>query len=415
MCGTKERILLEALRLFARDGYEAVSVSEIADRLGITKGALYRHYKSKRDIFDCILARMEQRDAELARDSRVPEGTKEEMGDAYRTSAPEDVAAFSKSMFRYWALDEFAALFRRMLILEQFRDPEMGGLYQQYLASGPLGYLTDLFAAMGVPQPQKTAAEFYGPMFLLWSVCDGADDPTRVIALADELIDAAAARLKQERSKNRMEPKIITIRREMEQDHRIVENLIRESFWNVYRPGCMEHYVIHKLRDDPAFVPELDLVMEADGRIIGQNMFMRAEIRADDGRSIPIMTMGPICITPELKRRGYGKKLLDESLERAAALGCGALCFEGNILFYGKSGFTYAREFGIRYRDLPEGADDSFFLCRELIPGYLKGITGVYGPPDGYFCAEREPEEFARFDALFPPKEKKIQPGQLTH
>ena len=100
MRGTKERILLEALRLFARDGYEAVSVSEIADRLGITKGALYRHYKSKRDIFDCILARMEQRDAELARDSRVPEGTKEEMEDAYRTSSPEDVAAFSKSMFR---------------------------------------------------------------------------------------------------------------------------------------------------------------------------------------------------------------------------------------------------------------------------------------------------------------------------
>ena len=205
----------------------------------------------------------------------------------------------------------------------------------------------------------------------------------------------------------------LIIRREAEQDHRTVENLIRESFWNVYRPGCLEHFVIHRLREDPAFVPELDLVMEEDGRIIGQNMFMRAEIRADDGRRIPIMTMGPICITPELKRRGYGKRLLDDSLEQAAALGCGALCFEGNIRFYGKSGFTYAREFGIRYHDLPEGADDSFFLCRELIPGYLKGITGVYGPPEGYFCAEREPEEFARFDALFPPKEKKVLPGQL--
>jgi predicted N-acetyltransferase YhbS len=212
-----------------------------------------------------------------------------------------------------------------------------------------------------------------------------------------------------------MEPSNIIIRRETEQDHRIVETLIRESFWNVYRPGCLEHYVIHRLRDDPAFVPELDLVMEGDGRIIGQNMFMRAEIRADDGRTIPIMTMGPICITPELKRRGFGKRLLDDSLERAAALGCGALCFEGNIRFYGKSGFTYAREFGIRYHDLPEGADDSFFLCRELIPGYLQGVTGEYAPPEGYFCAEREPEEFARFDALFPPKEKKVQPGQLPH
>lgn len=206
----------------------------------------------------------------------------------------------------------------------------------------------------------------------------------------------------------------IVIRRETEQDYRAVENLIRESFWNVYRPGCLEHYVIHKLRQDPAFVKELDLVMEKDGRLIGQNMFMRARIRADDGRNIPIMTMGPICIAPEYKRQGYGKLLLDASLERAKAAGCGALCFEGNILFYGKSGFTYAREFGIRYHDLAEGADDSFFLCQELIPGYLQGITGVYGPPEGYFAAEQNPEEFAAFDAQFPPKEKLKLPGQLV-
>ena len=210
-----------------------------------------------------------------------------------------------------------------------------------------------------------------------------------------------------------MQDKNIVIRREEEKDRRAVEHLVRESFWNVYRPGCYEHFVLHKLRSDPAFVPELDLVMEKDGQLIGQNMFMRAVIRRDDGALLPIMTMGPICITPELQRKGYGKLLLDESLERAAALGCGALCFEGNILFYGKSGFTYAREFGIRYHDLPEGADDSFFLCRELIPGYLKGVRGVYGPPEGYFAADREPEEFEKFDALFPPKVKKVLPGQL--
>ncbi|MBR5702060.1 MAG: TetR/AcrR family transcriptional regulator [Oscillospiraceae bacterium] len=195
MRGTKERILLAALRLFARDGYEAVSVSDIAEQLGITKGALYRHYKCKRDIFDSILARMEQRDAELARDSQVPEETKEEMEEAYQAVSPEQIAAFSKTMLRYWAGDEFASLFRRMLILEQFRDPEMSRLCQQYLVSGPLGYLTDLFSSLGLPEPQKAAAEFYGPMFLLWSVCDGADDLSQVIALGDELIDAAAARL----------------------------------------------------------------------------------------------------------------------------------------------------------------------------------------------------------------------------
>ena len=125
------------------------------------------------------------------------------------------------------------------------------------------------------------------------------------------------------------------IRPEERKDRREVENLIRESFWNVYRPGCSEHYVIHVLRDDPAFVKELDFIMEQDSRLIGQNMFMKTVIEADDGRVIPVLTMGPICITPELKRQGYGKALLDYSLEKAAELGFGAVLFEGNNGFYG--------------------------------------------------------------------------------
>ncbi len=201
-----------------------------------------------------------------------------------------------------------------------------------------------------------------------------------------------------------------TIRLETEKDYREVENLVREAFWNVYRPGCYEHYVIHVLRGDPAFVKELDFVMEQGGRLIGQNMFMRTCIEADDGRAIPVLTMGPIGISPELKRKGYGKALLDYSLAKAAELGYGAVLFEGNIGFYGKSGFDYARRFGIRYHDLPEGADSSFFLCRELIPGYLDGITGVYQTPQGYYVDAEEVEEF---DKDFPPKVKLKLPGQL--
>jgi len=202
-----------------------------------------------------------------------------------------------------------------------------------------------------------------------------------------------------------------TIRSEKPEDFRAVEELVRESFWNVYRPGCLEHYVIHVLRDDPAFIPELDFVMERDGRLIGQNMFMKTVIDADDGRVIDVLTMGPICIANDLKRRGYGKKLLDYSLEKAEAMGFGAVLFEGNIGFYGKSGFDYASRFGIRYHDLPEGADASFFLCRELIPGYLDGITGVYQTPSGYYVDEAEAEEF---DRTFPKKEKLKLPGQLV-
>lgn len=201
-----------------------------------------------------------------------------------------------------------------------------------------------------------------------------------------------------------------TIRLERKDDHRAVEELVREAFWNVYRPGCLEHFVLHCLREDAAFVPELDFVMERGGRLIGQTVFVRAAIRADDGRSIPIMTMGPICVAPELKRKGYGRRLLDYSLEKAAELGCGAVCFEGNIDFYGNSGFTYARQFGLRYHGLPEGEDDSFFLCKELIPGYLSGITGEYAAPQGYFVDEAAAQ---RFDETFPPKKKERLPGQL--
>ena len=204
--------------------------------------------------------------------------------------------------------------------------------------------------------------------------------------------------------------KNLNIRNEKKEDYRAVENLIRESFWNVYRPGCLEHYVIHKLRDDVAFIPKLSFVMELDGRLTGQNMFMKANIKADDRRDVPIMTMGPICIAPEFKGKGYGKILLDYSLERAREYGCQALCFEGNIDFYGKSGFEFASKFGIRYHGLPEGEDASFFLCKELEEGYLEGITGEYAPPQGYFVDEDEAEVF---DKNFPPKEKLKLPSQI--
>ncbi|MBQ7197027.1 MAG: N-acetyltransferase [Synergistaceae bacterium] len=200
------------------------------------------------------------------------------------------------------------------------------------------------------------------------------------------------------------------IRLEKENDYRAVENLIRESFWNVYRPGCYEHYVIHVLRDDPNFVKELDFVMELNGDLIGQNMFMKTVIKADEGKNIPVLTMGPICITPELKRKGYGKILLDYSLEKAATLGFGAVLFEGNIDFYGKSGFDYARKFGIRYNDLPEDADSSFFLCKELKIGYLNDVTGVYLTPTAYYVDDADVLEF---DKNFPPKVKLKLPGQL--
>lgn len=200
------------------------------------------------------------------------------------------------------------------------------------------------------------------------------------------------------------------IRLERTDEYREVENLVRESFWNVYRPGCLEHYLLNQLRNHPDFIKELDFVMELDGRLIGQNVFVRTVIHSDDGSDIPIATMGPICIAHNLRRHGYGKILLDYSLEKAKEFGIKALCFEGDIAFYGKSGFDYASKFGIRYFGLPDDADSSFFVCKELEEGYLAGISGVYCPPNCYNVDEADAEAF---DKNFPPKEKLKLDGQL--
>lgn len=205
------------------------------------------------------------------------------------------------------------------------------------------------------------------------------------------------------------EDKII-IRNETKEDYRKVENLTREAFWNVYRPGCMEHYVLHCYRNNPAFVPELDFVMELNNELIGQVIYVRSEIDCDNGRKAPIMTFGPIGIAPEYKRQGYGKRLLDYSMEKAKETGVGALVVTGNILFYGKSGFVPAKTKGVRYADDPEA---DYLLIKELIPGFLDGISGTYKDPEGYFVCEKNPEAFERFEATFLKKEKKKLPGQL--
>ena len=207
-----------------------------------------------------------------------------------------------------------------------------------------------------------------------------------------------------------MEQDKIIIRGETAADYAAVEHLTREAFWNVYRPGCTEHYVVHVLRQDPDFVPELDLVMERDGELIGHVLYMRAKIVADDGREIPMMTFGPISISPDLQRKGLGKYLLDFSMERARELGVGALCIEGNIDFYGKSGFVVAGTRGIRYHGEPEQEIVPYVLLKELQHGFLDSVTGVYHTPKGYYVVEAAAEEF---DRNFPPKEKLKLPGQL--
>lgn len=203
------------------------------------------------------------------------------------------------------------------------------------------------------------------------------------------------------------------IRLECESDYRIVENLTREAFWNIYQPGCTEHFVLHCYRSNPDFIPELDFVMELDGEIIGHIMFSRAEIIADDGSHIPIVTFGPISIAPTFKRQGYGITLLKYALSKAKEMGFGAVFMEGNIDFYKNAGFVLASTLHIHYHAEPRESDVPYFLGIELKDGYLANIEGTYHTPAGYYVALENPDDFSSYESTFPPKEKLTLPGQL--
>ena len=197
MGNRKEEILIVALHLFARDGYEAVSVSQIAGELDMTKGALYRHYKSKRDIFDSIVKRMEQQDSEQARENEVPEESIEKTPEEYQNVSFDDFVEYSKSMFEYWTEDDFASSFRKMLTIEQFRSEEMQNLYQQYLVSGPAEYVKELFKNMKMNHPEENAVKFYANMFFYYSMYDGATDKTKAKCQFEQMLDKIVEEMKQ--------------------------------------------------------------------------------------------------------------------------------------------------------------------------------------------------------------------------
>ena len=186
MCTTKEKILLTALKLFAQDGYEAVSISKISGELGMAKSALYKHYKNKRDIFDSIINRMDELDYERAREYNMPDGNMDEIIKGYREISIDKIRIYTEAQFKHWTEEEFSSLFRRMLTLEQYRNQEMADLYQKYLVSGPIDYMTYLFAGITgkKEEAKQLAIEFYGPIFLMYSIYDNKreeDDLTQML------------------------------------------------------------------------------------------------------------------------------------------------------------------------------------------------------------------------------------------
>lgn len=188
---TKERILEEALKLFSQNGYMGTSMNDIAAKLGVTKAALYKHYKSKQEILDSIIDKMNELDRERVKQYEMPEGEMERVIVQYKETTFDKIKQFTKVQFLHWTEEEFSCCFRKMLTLEQYREPQMAQLYQNYLSSGPLSYIEELFSGMlgDAAKARQVALDFYGPIFLLYSMYDGANDKSQVVKLVEEHMD----------------------------------------------------------------------------------------------------------------------------------------------------------------------------------------------------------------------------------
>ena len=198
---TREKILFAALKLFARDGYEAVSVRDIGREVSLSPAALYKHFANKRGILDAILERMAQNDARRARDFEVPEKAFVQDRASYAATLPEKLISYTRAQYTYWTEDEFASVFRRMLTLEQYKNPEMARLFGQYLSGGVLGYLEDLFREMPLSpekdSPRQQALSFYAPVYFLIALSDEAADRARLRADLDSHLERFFYNLKE--------------------------------------------------------------------------------------------------------------------------------------------------------------------------------------------------------------------------
>lgn len=188
---TKERIIDVALELFAQSGYLGTSMSDIAKQLGITKGALYKHYTGKQEILDSIVERMNKMDYERAEEYEMPETEPDGFAETYMSTPIQNIRAYAMAQFDHWTKEHFSSNFRKMLTLEQYRDPKLAQLYHDYLATGPTEYMAAIFRKLtdSDDAAMQLALEFYGPVFLLYSVYDGASDKDSIAPMLSAHID----------------------------------------------------------------------------------------------------------------------------------------------------------------------------------------------------------------------------------
>lgn len=212
--------------------------------------------------------------------------------------------------------------------------------------------------------------------------------------------------MKQETNEWLQMSKTVTIRNEVEADYKKVEEVTRRAFWNLYVPGCIEHYLVHVMRSHKDFLPELDFVIEVNNQIIGNIMYTKARLIDESGEGKDILTFGPVCIMPEYQRMGYGKMLMEHSFDQAVALGYDVIVIFGNPSNYVSRGFKSCKKYNVC---LENGIYPAAMMVKELKSEALDGRKWVYRDSPVMKIDEQEAK---RFDESLEKMEKKFQPSQ---
>lgn len=199
---------------------------------------------------------------------------------------------------------------------------------------------------------------------------------------------------------------MITIRNEQEKDYKIVEKITRKAFYNIYVPGCFEHYLVHSMRGHEDFIPELDFVIEVDGQIIGNIMYTKARLADEKGTKKEILTFGPVSIAPEYQRQGYGKELMEHSFTQAAQLKHDTIVIFGSPVNYVSRGFKSCKKYNVC---TPDGKFPAAMMVKELVPGALDGRKWFYCDSPVMAVDEKEAQ---RYDDMLQPMQKEWRPSQ---
>ena len=433
---TKEKIFDVSIDLFSQYGYDGVSIRQIAKEVGIKESSIYNHYQSKESILESILTYyINEMIKEEAPVMQSRENLDMDFDEFYEEGRDRFISKLS---------EEKMMKITRIFLVESYHNEKIKNFVKEAIIGYAIKGWEELFDLMKEKNfirkdadiKQLAEAFYYYGLFLLYEhfiINYGEDDEKflndfekrttnhmKLLFNSVKIDDGVESQEENKESKGNDE----TIRLEEEKDYLKVENLVRDAFWNVYRPGALEHYIVHNLRNDSSFIKELAYIIEENGNIIGHINYSKGninlykenrygvDIKVNDRKGEAIV-LGPIAIAPEYQNQGYGSKLIKHTLKIIREKNIPFILVVGDENYYSRFGFESASKYNIFLEGTDNEEENPFFMIK-IFENTFKDEDydrGIFYNPEVFNVSEEEADEF---DKNFEYKEKRVQEGQLN-